>query len=520
MNKIKETQYASHLFIFIMLGLGLPLWWKTTEVYRQELPYKDVESLRESFQIVQEVRLILKVKSINGGELAKVIAKECSLPGKFSVVVTPSNYSVEDETLSYLALNLEDFDASLPELEHYHLQIIEVDKSEKPVVLGRRRNLFFEKKTSLNLLAAVIRSILAEEGPTSVVNQDFDGTSDLWNQLSKLRRFASSSFLNVLFTFSNPDPELFDIDWPIEAAIEEYLQPFADNLKDIVDIRPSSQHIYFAPLGVTPRKALHGDGYEISTDLSLLINPLESKLGEQVLPGPTANLVLLVPPARFHPLHLKNRENSDSFIVHRWGGIAFYNPPKDSNGTHWIDMQPVMETFIGQLRLLIGLDIKLPKDVARISLNEKAIADWEVDYLLRLKTIENIAYSTKAIKSLTALLETITNIVISNDVASNVSSSLESIKKSSRLFEKGMLKESYKESLAASERADAAFFDPSMLALLYFPSDQKYAIYVPLFLPVGIPVLLSTWSLLKSFFASSKTEKSNINEQKEKHHQD
>ena len=41
---------------------------------------------------------------------------------------------------------------------------------------------------------------------------------------------------------------------------------------------------------------------------------------------------------------------------------------------------------------------QLPKDVARISLNEKAIADWEVDYLLRLKTIENIAYSTKAIK--------------------------------------------------------------------------------------------------------------------------
>ena len=95
-----ETQYASHLFIFIMLGLGLPLWWKTTEVYRQELPYKDVESLRESFQIVQEVRLILKVKSINGGELAKVIAKECSLPGKktfFNDILQFSKLSSKNE---------------------------------------------------------------------------------------------------------------------------------------------------------------------------------------------------------------------------------------------------------------------------------------------------------------------------------------------------------------------------------------------------------------------------------------
>ena len=94
----------------------------------------------------------------------------CYYIGKFSVVVTPSNYSVEDETLSYLALNLEDFDASLPELEHYHLQIIEVDKSEKPVVLGRRRNLFFEKKTCTYLFKffrTVRSSVKCELSPRS-----------------------------------------------------------------------------------------------------------------------------------------------------------------------------------------------------------------------------------------------------------------------------------------------------------------------------------------------------------------
>ena len=45
-----------------------------------------------------------------------------------------------------------------------------------------------------------------------------------------------------------------------------------------------------------------------------------------------------------------------------------------------------------------------------------------------------------------------------------------------------------KEAILASERA---FFDPSLLHLLYFPDDQKFAIYIPLFLPMCVPILLS-----------------------------
>ena len=51
-------------------------------------------------------------------------------------------------------------------------------------------------------------------------------------------------------------------------------------------------------------------------------------------------------------------------------------------------------------------------------------------------------------------------------------------------------------------KAEAAFFDPSLLALLYFPDDQKYAIYVPYFLPVGLPILLSFKSIVKAVKAA------------------
>lgn len=37
--------------------------------------------------------------------------------------------------------------------------------------------------------------------------------------------------------------------------------------------------------------------------------------------------------------------------------------------------------------------------------------------------------------------------------------------------------------------SEGAFFDPSLLELLYFPEDQKFAIYIPFFLPLALPIL-------------------------------
>lgn len=51
-----------------------------------------------------------------------------------------------------------------------------------------------------------------------------------------------------------------------------------------------------------------------------------------------------------------------------------------------------------------------------------------------------------------------------------------------------------KEAVTSSERA---FFDPSLLHLLYFPDDQKFAIYIPLFLPMAVPILLSLAKIVR-----------------------
>ena len=61
--------------------------------------------------------------------------------------------------------------------------------------------------------------------------------------------------------------------------------------------------------------------------------------------------------------------------------------------------------------------------------------------------------------------------------------------------------------LAARDSAEKSFSDPSILALLYFPDDQKFAIYIPLFLPVGLPLVVAFFELIKEHKrAKSKVE--------------
>ena len=40
--------YAALSVGFVCIVIGLPLWWKTTEVYRVQLPYADISSLADT----------------------------------------------------------------------------------------------------------------------------------------------------------------------------------------------------------------------------------------------------------------------------------------------------------------------------------------------------------------------------------------------------------------------------------------------------------------------------------------
>lgn len=126
-----------------------------------------------------------------------------------------------------------------------------------------------------------------------------------------------------------------------------------------------------------------------------------------------------------------------------------------------------------------------------ISPSKYPLRQWERDGLLRSRTIEQLTISKRTLQSLSELLGKIGNIVINDHIGTAIYGSLKAIVECEDELRNGRLLEAYKKSQEAFLLSEAAFTDPSLLALLYFPEDQKYAVYIPLFLPVMIPVLIS-----------------------------
>ena len=59
--------------------------------------------------------------------------------------------------------------------------------------------------------------------------------------------------------------------------------------------------------------------------------------------------------------------------------------------------------------------------------------------------------------------------------------------------------------VSAQKHASYAFYDPSMLATLYFPDEHKYAIYTPLFGPLFVPLFVSVVRELKVWRRKRRT---------------
>ncbi|XP_010210480.1 PREDICTED: GPI transamidase component PIG-S [Tinamus guttatus] len=223
---------------------------------------------------------------------------------------------------------------------------------------------------------------------------------------------------------------------------------------------------------------------------------------------PVLNFLLYVPERSHSPLYIQDKDGAlvgtNAFHSPRWGGIMVYNvegpaAPQASLPLRVdVDMVRVMEVFLAQLRLLFGiLREELPPEFLMESPGNEGLADWELDRLLWARTVENIATVSTTLTSLAQLLDKIGNIVIKDDVASEVYRAVAAVQSAMEELALGRLRSAFQASKEAITSSERAFFDPSLLHLLYFPDDQKFAIYIPLFLPMAVPILLSLAKILR-----------------------
>ncbi|XP_028277328.1 GPI transamidase component PIG-S [Parambassis ranga] len=534
----RRGQLAALSIAAVVIIIGVPLWWRTTETYRAWLPVSQITELAKlQLQLSADVEVVFARGTVTPEQQKKVpltqtrdeeraVDEDTSLRYRYETKYRTATIMEEDALNQPTAAEADLSLHMLSESPCGSLVVYVIPETslllpeDVNVYIGQRRTALLRIGTQMRV-GKTLEQLQAHLEPR--INQVLQVMSfshaDITAALSdrvrfspgnkegiadSMRAFKSSPGYEITFSLLNPDPKSHRLHWDIEGAVQMYIQPLLAKLSPVANFSIDSQTLNYAMLGVNPRFDNSRGAYILNADsLAHVINPVEARLGSNAASSnPVLNFLLYVPDAHHSPLHIHDHKKqevpSNAFHSPRWGGIMVYNVngfygteaefPADIN----INMSKVMGVFLAQLRLLLGVQSSSPPPGFLVApCGSTGIADWELDRLMWSRSVENVATATTTITSLAQLLDQIGNIVINDNIAEQVSSAVSSLQLAVAELEAGNLGfalQYSKEAILASEKA---FFDPSLLHLLYFPDDQKFAIYIPLFLPMCVPILLS-----------------------------
>ncbi|XP_047234315.1 GPI transamidase component PIG-S [Girardinichthys multiradiatus] len=534
----RRGQLAALSIAAVVIIVGVPLWWKTTETYRAWLPVSQIRELAKlQMQLSADVEVVFARGTVTPEQQKKVpltktqeedheVDEGTTLKYRYETKYRTATIMEEDALNKPTAAEADLALHMLSESPCGSLVIYVIPESSSllhedvKVYVGQRRTALLRVVAQMRT-AKTFEQLLDRLQPhiIQVLRMMSFSRADITAALSdrvrfhpgskesvadSMRAFKSSPGYEITFSLLNPDPKSHRLHWDIKGAAQTYIQPLLMKMSPVANFSIDSQTLHYAMLGVNPRFDSSRSAYTLNADsLAHVINPVEARLGSNAASSnPVLNFLLYVPDSHHSPLYIQDHHKqevpSNAFHSPRWGGIMVYNVdssygpeaelPVDIN----INMAKVMGVFLAQLRLLLGVQSSPPPPGFLVApCGSTGLADWELDRLMWSRSVENIATATTTITSLAQLLDQIGNIVINDNIAEQVSNAVTSLQLAVAELDAGNLGfalQFSKEAILASEKA---FFDPSLLHLLYFPDDQKFAIYIPLFLPMCVPILLS-----------------------------
>lgn len=119
---------------------------------------------------------------------------------------------------------------------------------------------------------------------------------------------------------------------------------------------------------------------------------------------------------------------------------------------------------------------------------------WEFDALISALTLVKLQ---NTLLSLQSISKQSLGVKIPKEVSNLANEAYNNAMKSIEHLETKQIQESYRLASRAYELSESAYYDPTLLESLYFPDDLKYAIYLPLFLPLAFTLSSSIYDLLK-----------------------
>jgi len=462
---------VSIIMLVMFITVGLPLWWNTTKVYRADLPLDKISVLQNSsFKLKLELNIFT--------ETDIELSNDLKLNEFYDLDVKLEKTEKTPDMLNH----------KLGDKLEYFIYFYKSNSTAYTTKTGSLTTIIYLKDFTSSNIVKTVKEILQVYLPSTASKDS--------NTIKKTSELPLSSGYRINFVLAIGDPSTNLPSWKPDIIVKRFRR-YLKHFDFLEPIHLTSQVLYYADVGVSP-KFKNGSYYYNKGKLPLLINPLESRLNTYTSSDKVLQFVIYVPPESHSPLFIKQRNDKelntnvnewsyDNIAFHspRWGGIYIYNMDNTTNNI--IASEHVVDVFLDQFNQLAGVNIK---EFQKIFLNFNNLVLPSIRYEI-LKLYEQLQTSISTLVSLTKLLNEIPNIVIRDEIATIINSAVRNIELCKVSMVTGKLKVAHIYSKEAFVLSEKAFFDASLLGLLYFPDDQKYAIYVPLFLPISIPVLLS-----------------------------
>ncbi|KAK0192807.1 phosphatidylinositol-glycan biosynthesis class S protein-domain-containing protein [Armillaria mellea] len=472
-QRVRRLIIASY---WVVILLATPLWWHTTSIERLSLPTAQVQYQAKtvlSFPVIIRLdpSLVQDDPSITG-KLQQLFDARSSKGGQWRGLSIHVEEGGEADTLDMPGT-----------------YSVTWAPSADTVITGRRISFPIHHRP-LSHLADVLAALLVP------YSSDPD---------REYRIAQYSPRFRLSFTLLNEDAAAGQAitGWDLTNAIHHHVDPIVTALSILHNFTIESQVQFHAPLAFKPQ-ALDNESFGLTPeDLTVFINSAEWTLSSSSSNDPVLHFILFVPSGARKPLVILNPDgslsHSNSFLIPQWGGVTIYNPSDDTPPHRYmssVDLDTLFPAFSNQLLALLGVpglhaDVRISPD------NNSLLSDWQLDALLRRRAFENDRGAKDTLRSTVKLVDQIENMPVGQVVRDDVRDALSALEKMHSLSANSLV-ETMRLSADAATHASRAFFNPGMLALLYFPPEHKYAVYTPLFASAVIPLIAAA---LREFLA-------------------
>ncbi|OAY84457.1 GPI transamidase component PIG-S [Ananas comosus] len=386
----------------------------------------------------------------------------------------------------------------------------EGDERQARVVVGKHRHAWMVGRIDEEDAVSMIGKIFAK--------YFMNGGVENGGGKEEFMPVGSDGSVVLSFSLLNADPNDWVYDWEFQKIGENMLAPVAEALAPIANISIESQVLYHTPKSSNSLWDDKLDSWILSIgDLPFFVNSNEWHLDTSISAtgrSKVLQFVVYVPSARECPLYLQlpdgKASKTNAFISPMWGGVVVWNPPQcssDSQKMHTArnrisaqDLQKILEVFVGQLRLLFGVNSSHKESgISKFIASEKGFTEWELDVLYRHHACSNILSCLTTLESLSNLVQSLPRMIVTDEIGKQVKLSLEAAYLAQRNASLGINDASAESSTKARALAEDAFFHPSIMSISYSSIEHYFAIYMPFFAPVCLHVLLAAIKEVKRY---------------------